>query len=168
MFEIKYLKEKLLELPINTRLLFLACLCGHSLKVVKKYFRISSNRCYVDTVVGMTHTVDIILPSRALSLIKSNSGNPSLDSLNQMRNEYNEPIVALQDGDLEIDDEAVIFGYYAIYNLILYALNPEDEKQMMLMVNQAFSSYMPKFDGSPEQKEELKKTIYKCWHEIKG
>lgn len=163
MFELKDLKNRLIDSPIKVRLLYLASLCEHGLKDIEKYFSVSDRRTYHDSVIGLLHTVDPSLPNRALSLIKNSLGNPSTDSLNKIRGEYSEPIVALQDGDLEIDNELVLFYYYAIYNLILYALNPEDEKQMMLIVRQAISSYMLKFDGSPEQEEEIKKIFYKWW-----
>jgi hypothetical protein len=87
---------------------------------------------YTDSVVGMRHEVDVLLPRDAIR-----SAHAGVD-LGDVQGRYLEPIVAMQDDDLSFPDP-VMFAYYAVYNCFrrhacAEAIDP------WLIVNQALAS----------------------------
>jgi len=87
---------------------------------------------YLETVVGTTQKVDSDLPRDAFECAKQGR------DLFNVRERYVEPIVAMQDFDLEFPDP-IEFAYYAIYNLFRKYTGTEDVDDW-LIVNQAASS----------------------------
>ena len=117
-------------------------LCRHALDVWEAYAQTHSPIIYRDSAVGMSHTVDEALPQNAFA---SSSVGRDLSSVDER---YSEPIVAMQDGDLEFP-ERVHYAYCAIYNLFCkYALHRHIDD--WLIVNQALSS-----EGSLEMSTSL-------------
>ena len=107
-------------------------LCGDALEVWTKYAQTHAPLRYADSVVGMQHEVDVSLPAAALD--SAGAG----EDLAHVARRYEEPIAALQDGDLTLPRE-IQFAYYAIYHCFLKhaAGEPIDP---WLIVNQALSS----------------------------
>jgi hypothetical protein len=107
-------------------------LCQHALGVWEAYLRHHGPREYVDSVVGMDHCVDNALPRDALASVEAGVDRASVAQ------RYREPIVALQDDDLELPDH-VELAYYAIYNLYRGAIEGAAIDDW-LIVNQALSA----------------------------
>ena len=90
----------------DARAVALGALCRGCLPIIAGYFHSGMRRRYVDSVVGMSHEVDITLAERCLHAIEVDHGIPEPEVLASLWTEYTEPVTALQDGDLEIEDEA--------------------------------------------------------------
>jgi len=90
----------------------------------------------------MQHEVDIGLPADALR-----SARAGVDLAN-VASRYREPIVAMQDDDLNFP-EPVEFAYYAIYNCFRKHACGEDIDPW-LIVNQALSSSEDKESWLPQ------------------
>ncbi len=106
-------------------------LCTHALRRWNEYTAKAESICYTDSVVGMNHELDLTLPGDAFS--SAQAGSDTLD----IEERYLEPIVAMQDNDLEFPMK-IEFAYYAVYNLFRrYVLH--DEIDDWLIVNQAVS-----------------------------
>ena len=87
---------------------------------------------YQESVSGTIQSVDMALPARALEAVKSSS------SIENVEQDYREPICALQDDDWALNDDAEM-AYYAIYN----TFRKYSEGQAIddwLIINQALSS----------------------------
>jgi len=100
---------------------------------------------YVDTVVGMHHKVKKDILSRTLSTIKQELLNPKSqqNKIRQLREEFSDPIVAMQDLDWELSPP-VELTFYATQNL-LDKINGEettifDEPQIYVVINQAIDA----------------------------
>jgi len=107
-------------------------LCEKALGVWTNYARLQSEIRYFDSVVGGSHVVERYLPEEALRCVRYGT-DPS-----SVAGRYGEPIVAMQDDDLEFPDH-VDFAYYAIFNCFRrHALN--DDLDAWLVVNQALSA----------------------------
>ncbi|MFW5871847.1 MAG: hypothetical protein ACOCUT_01950, partial [bacterium] len=74
---------------------------------------------YVDTVVGMHHIVDKDILSRTLKTIRHELTNPGTQQkqINKLRDEYDDPIIAMQDLDWELP-YPVEKTFYATRNLL--------------------------------------------------
>ena len=79
---------------------------------------------YVDTVVGMTHSVDKYLLIKSIEAVEKYLTLALIykvtDRKNQiieLRRQFDDPIVALQDLDWELPDE-ILKTFYAVYNLV--------------------------------------------------
>ena len=74
---------------------------------------------YIDSVVGMYHLVEEDILSRTLAVIKSELANPRtrLRQIEELREEFSDPIVALQDLDWELP-YPVEKTFYAVQNLL--------------------------------------------------
>ena len=107
-------------------------LCRHALAVWEAYVQRHGPIMYVDSVVGMEHCVDSTVPRDALASVQA-----GVDRAN-LAYRYQEPIVALQDDDLELPDR-IALAYYAIYNLYRNALAGATIDDW-LIVNQALSA----------------------------
>lgn len=95
---------------------------------------------YVDTVVGMAHSVDREIINRVLDTSKrwKNKGVISKD-LEQLNVDFDDPIVALQDLDWEIPENIQLI-FYSAYNLV-GKMNGETktlfgDEQLYLVINQ--------------------------------
>lgn len=106
--------------------------CTFALSVWKTYCAQRKEMIYSDSIVGMAHRVEKDLPEKALQAVIDGLVSPEITQA------YREPIVALQDMDIDWPDQ-IEFAYYAIDNLYRkYALNlPIDD---WLIINQALSS----------------------------
>jgi hypothetical protein len=85
-------------------------LCRNALRVWEAYAAQHAPITYHDSVVGMHHVVEVDLPAAALACAERGERGDSIEY------RYREPIVALQDDDLEFPPE-IEFAYYAVYNL---------------------------------------------------
>ena len=107
-------------------------LCERALEVWSAHVASAGATVYHDSVVGLRHTVDAEVPHLALAAARERADRFALDY------RYQEPIVAMQDDDLEFPG-AVEMAYYALYNLYRkYAAG--DEVDGWLVVNQALAS----------------------------
>ena len=107
-------------------------LCQHALDKWASYTDTRDKIRYVETVAGTQQEVDKQLPFDSFDVAKK-----GLDSRNVVER-YREPIVALQDEDLEFP-ENITFAYYAIYNLFKKYVKREVIDDW-LIVNQALST----------------------------
>lgn len=120
-------------------------LCAKVLEAWLRYALAAGDISYNDSVVGMVHCVDLLLPVDAFLLVFGELMRVSpaftVDALEQR---YREPIVALQDDDLGFE-AGILLGYYAIYNaFVKYALNrPIDD---WLIVYQAVSVFPERYE----------------------
>jgi hypothetical protein len=89
----------------------------------------------------MRHEVDVHLPHDALR--SANTG----EDLADVEGRYREPIVAMQDDDLEFPDP-IEFAYYAVYNCFRRHVRGEGIDPW-LIVNQALSSSKDEASLSP-------------------
>ncbi len=106
-------------------------LCAHALRRWNEYAAEIGRLSYSDSVVGVYHKVDLTLPRVAFASARAGSDESNVEE------RYDEPIVAMQDFDLELPKE-IEFAYYAVYNLFMrYALH--DKIDDWLIVNQALS-----------------------------
>ena len=107
-------------------------LCVEALAVWLAYAAEHAPIRYFDTVIGMGHAVDVLLPGDALR-----SADAGTDLAN-VEGRYDEPIVAMQGDDLEFPDP-IEFAYYAVYNCFRRHARGE-AIDSWLIVNQALSS----------------------------
>jgi hypothetical protein len=107
-------------------------LCRFALEKWETYTKSFPSLQYKDSVVGMDHIVDTRLPQDAFE-----SSKTGLDGM-AISERYREPVVALQDDDLELP-ENIEFSYYAIYNLFCKYVEKKTVDDW-LIVNQALSS----------------------------
>jgi hypothetical protein len=107
-------------------------LCRHALGVWEAYLGGYGPVEYVDSVVGLHHSIDSALPRDALASVEVGVDRAGVGQ------RYLEPIAALQDDDLELPDH-VELAYYAIYNLYRSAVEGAAIDDW-LIVNQALSA----------------------------
>jgi hypothetical protein len=107
-------------------------LCRHALGVWEAYLRRYGPIEYVDSVVGLYHCVDSVLPRDAMASVEAGVDRTGV------AHRYLEPIAALQDDDLELPGH-IELAYYAIYNLYRRTIEgaPIDD---WLIVNQALAA----------------------------
>ncbi len=102
---------------------------------------------YRDTVVGLTHTVNKEILKDTIDAVEkylnSNKFKKIIDwksGLTEIRRQFDDPIVALQDTDWELPYE-VQNTFYAVYNLIDYLLGTEktvsNKSTIYVSINQA-------------------------------
>ncbi|GAB4111052.1 MAG: hypothetical protein Fur005_26420 [Roseiflexaceae bacterium] len=116
-------------------------LCWQALTVWEAFLSEQEPLRYHDSVVGMQHRVDAVLPREALRYLQQGGADHIRADLNYR---YLEPITALQDGDLELP-MPIEYSYYAIYNLFQkYAEQRSIDD--WLIANQALASM-----GDPDQ-----------------
>src|SRR5712675_1374743 len=96
-------------LPAAKRRLALLSLCAHSLAVWESHYSPGTSPSYQESVTGSVQELDVGLPREALQAAQRGSEDAGIQE------RYKEPIVALQDHDLQLPDAAE-FAYYAIYN----------------------------------------------------
>jgi hypothetical protein len=126
------LREQFVALIPSQRRIVHLSLCEHALANWTAYTRSHGEITYTDTVCGTNQAVDAALPKDAFE------GAKQRRDVANVQCRYREPIVALQDGDLEFPD-AIEFAYYSVYNLFRKYTGIEDVDDW-LIVNQALSS----------------------------
>ena len=126
-------------------------------------YAISNKLEYVDTVVGMHHTVQKYILLRTLDTVQKEILNPNTQKkkIKQLREEFSDPIVAMQDLDWELP-YCVERVFYSIRNLLdkLSGQNITvfDESQIYVVINQAIDAlYKEKILTENEIKEILNK-----------
>ena len=119
-------------LPEYRRFEALRLACADALEVWRRYRKDGKPLEYRDGVVGMRHTVDDRLPERALDEIDRYLRGQPVDPT-ATDTEYSEPIVAMQDDDLDVP-RPVAQAYYAVYNLyrIVFRLPHAADDQVVL------------------------------------
>jgi hypothetical protein len=87
---------------------------------------------YTETVCGTDQVVEFSLPYNAVESVKKRK------DIAKVKKSYLEPIVAMQDGDLQLPSD-IEYAYYAIYNLFeKYIVHSKIDD--WLIVNQALAS----------------------------
>jgi hypothetical protein len=129
---LEYLAQKFAGLNVMQKRLVHLRLGENALRIWHEYVSDREHIYYVETVAGTRQKVDIRLPDDAFC-----SARRGRDLANvELR--YREPIVALQDDDLEFPG-TIRFAYYSLYNLFTkYALGEAIDD--WLIVNQALSA----------------------------
>lgn len=107
-------------------------LCERALVKWDEYVFLKGEIKYTESVTGTKQVVDRNLPSDALESVKQN-----LDTSN-VEKRYLEPIVSLQDEDLNFPEQ-ILFTYYSIYNVFRKYICG-DSIDDWLIVNQALSA----------------------------
>lgn len=106
-------------------------LCQHALQIWQRALA-DQQITYHDSVVGLKHTLDQALPAEAYQAALAGQAQASLDK------RYLEPLVALQDEDLELPGP-LSYAFYALYHLYQkYAKGAEVDD--WLIVNQALAA----------------------------
>lgn len=121
----------------------LASLCEPCLQSIRQYFANPANSEYRDSIVGIRHVLDVELPVRALSAIRSAGGVPSKPVLESLLADYQEPMTAHQDADLRFSDVRAEYAYLAVYNLVRSCRDPLDNELAWLVVRQVLSAMAP-------------------------
>ena len=121
----------------------LASLCEPCLQSIRQYFAHAPNREYRDSVVGLQHVVDVELPVRALSAIRSAVGVPPKPVLDSLITDYQEPMTAHRDAELRFSDVRAEYAYLAVYNLVRSCRDPLDNDLAWLIVRQMLSAMAP-------------------------
>lgn len=110
-------------------------------------FTAKNELTYIDTVVGMKHEVDKDLLSKTIRAVEEHLRIHKLEKipdghLTELNKQFDDPVVALQDGDWEVADEVKKL-FCAVYNL-LEALGNEmtayGESTIYVSINQAADS----------------------------
>ena len=131
--KMKGLAEKFLSMSQDERKAVLINLCDRALHVWQSHYPVGGLPTYQESVTGSTQILDVALPHEALDAARTETDGESIGQ------RYKEPIVALQDSDLELAPDAAEFAYYSIYNAFRrYGQGLSiDEK---LILNQALSA----------------------------
>lgn len=127
--------ERLDRLDDERRVDALVVACEPAL-VVWTTYALRARPSYVDSVVGLTHVVDVDLPARALDEVRARHDAPDVAATILA---WVEPIVSLQDGDLALPRRAT-FALYAIHNLHRLVFEPSDVVSARLVLSQAISA----------------------------
>jgi len=93
---------------------------------------VTTNRTYIETVAGTKQELEQVLPREAFYSVLEGQDNYSVSE------RYREPICALQDEDLVLEEPA-LSAYYAIYNLYVSTFI-DREIDSWVIVNQAIAS----------------------------
>jgi len=101
---------------------------------------------YRDTVVGLTHAVDKHLLLNTIDTVEKHLQiNKSDNKLYNIRRQYADPVVALQDFDWELPEE-VQATFYSVYNLLEASLGKVrttfNELTIYVSINQAVNALM--------------------------
>ena len=106
-------------------------LCDKVLLKWEKYMYDNNGYSYVESVIGTKQTVDASLPRDAYDCAKKGNDSTAISK------RYREPIVSIQDDDLNFP-ENIEYGYYSIFNLFRKYTKSENIDDW-LIVNQALS-----------------------------
>jgi hypothetical protein len=119
-------------LPAARKRVVHLALCERALTRWQAFCASGVDLSYVESVCGTTQAVDPQLPVDAFWAVASETANPTLAQ------RYQEPLVALQDDDLELPDE-IEYAFYAIYNLYRKYMAHQSVDDW-LIVNQALAA----------------------------
>jgi hypothetical protein len=133
------LVERFRALPPEAKKRVHRSLCARALEAWERFAAANPPLTYSDSVIGMAHTVETDLPAAGFrAAFAEGPEAPSAEEMAAVAYRYGEPIVALQDEDLELPDH-VLLPYYAIYNAFeKYARGRAIDD--WLIVNQALSA----------------------------
>lgn len=106
------LEEFVAQLEPNQKVSIAIDLLEKCLPIWKGYCR-NRNIHYVDSVVGMSHSISKSLISRVVKIAKKGKTK----EINEVVEEFRDPIVAMQDFDFEPPKE-VELCFYSAYNLV--------------------------------------------------
>eukprot|EP00163_Fabomonas_tropica_P009528 TRINITY_DN1934_c0_g1_i13.p1 TRINITY_DN1934_c0_g1~~TRINITY_DN1934_c0_g1_i13.p1 ORF type:complete len:202 (+),score=26.29 TRINITY_DN1934_c0_g1_i13:1155-1760(+) len=126
---------------------------------------------YMEGVVGTFHTMEDSLPADAYAqsvgiLGGQGTGVFSRPRLGWIGKRYQEPVVAMQDDDIELPSE-VEYAYYAVYNFFLLANDvaskgsarfnwesPEHIRRVWTIVNQGLSAWTHPLELAQQERED--------------
>lgn len=95
---------------------------------------------YVDSVVGMRHTLDLGLPGRAIDWVRAVVNGDEAGSGAALLAAYREPIAALHDEDLVLPN-TIELAYYAVYNLTRgIEAGPRGVQWLAIAIDQAIAA----------------------------
>ena len=111
--------------------------------LLERYFAGLPNNAvtYVDSIVGLEHTLDAGLGSRALTWVQHAVATGVFASSPEISKAYGEPLSALQDDDLDLPDP-IEQAFYAIYNLYRAATDrgPRTSERLSRAIHQALAA----------------------------
>jgi hypothetical protein len=119
------------SLDPNARRAVVVRLLEEALRVWGQHYSPGTRPTYQESVTGSIQELDVDLPKEALEAIRAGVDTKAIAE------RYREPIVALQDEDLELP-EAAEFAYYAIYNGYRRYIERHAVEEKLLL-NQALS-----------------------------
>jgi len=116
---------------------------------------------YRDTVVGLTHSVDKSLLTKTIISVEEHlSSNKSKEILFNLREQFDDPIVALQDTDWELPGE-VQRTFYSVFNLLEACLGNTENSFGDLTIYVSINQAIDALDISKTLTfEEIKEMIY--------
>lgn len=163
----KEIYQHFLQLEPKQQLIALYAGGQLALGVWQDYIKEEGEIVYIDSVAAMQHIVDSDLPVRALELIRQKTLLLPMqaDAEQDIWDEYTEPIVALQDDDLEFPT-AVEYAYYTIYNLFSYCFIPKRQVTLELLVNQIISCQLGDDGDNDELIDEKMQLWWAKYNEI--
>lgn len=115
---------------------------------------------YVDTVVGLKHTIQPDLLNRTIQEVSKTIIDQK--QINKLKKEFEDPIISIQDLDLELP-KPVEKAFHSVYNLL--ELKPKLKQTMFresypyLIINQAIDS----ISSSKTKSDEEIKNILACY-----
>ncbi len=130
----------------ETRLINLAVdLCETAIPIWETYCAENKTE-YIDTVVGMHHTVRKELLADTLQIIKTllapHDAEAESNKISTLLEEFVDPIISLQDMDWDLPEE-VKLTFYSVYNLAsgrFDKITLFDEATLYVAVNQAIDA----------------------------
>lgn len=129
---------ELRALSRHRRLEALAVACGDALDLWREFRIPGEPIVYHDGVVGERHVVDDTLPERALAAVHAHLRGDAIDP-EPLVVDYREPIVAMQDDDLDLPGR-IELAYYAIYNLFQVAFDQPHAPSEDIVLSQVASA----------------------------
>ena len=111
------LQEYIYTLPNDKQFRLALRLTKLSLRIWENYAD-KNNLTYRDSVVGLVHSVDRHLPANTITAVERSLLSKRYDTeLLDLRKQFDDPIVALQDMDWELPKE-VQKTFYSVFNLL--------------------------------------------------
>jgi hypothetical protein len=120
-------------LPEHRRLEALAIAARDALEIWRVFAASGAPIVYRDGVIGMEHVVDNHLPERAFGAVELALEGHAWDGA--IADAYLEPIVAMQDGDLDFPG-GIELAYYAIYNLFQIVTKQPHHAEALIVLKQ--------------------------------
>lgn len=137
------LKEYLSTIEENRQYELAVSLLKTGLPIWTEYTNKFKKLDYVDTVVGMYHKVEKDIIERTIKIANDEISGLKSGKLNQLKHEYLEPVVALQDLDWELP-ESVLLIFYSAKNLIESMSGDKkawnDETTLYISINQSIDA----------------------------
>jgi len=115
------LQEFINTLPSNNQFNLAIKLSRLALPIWNNYAD-KNDLSYRDTVVGLNHLVDKDLLRKTINSVEKHVQIKKFSlELSKLRSQFDDPIVALQDGDWDLSDE-VKKTFYSVFNLLEHCL----------------------------------------------